>query len=61
MKTIAVLVKVVEIPIFDEGALDLVGGLVALECYPVADPAHLKLTDRGSLAGVDVLGRQHDV
>ena len=46
----------------DEGALDLIGGLVAFgHLGAVADSAHFDLADRGSLAGMDVLGAQNDI
>ena len=48
--------------VLDEGALDLLGGPVALgDLHPVGDPAHVELGHRRALAGMDVLGRQDDV
>ena len=48
--------------ILDEGALDLLGGAVALgDLHPVGDAAHVELGDRGALAGVDVLGGENDI
>ena len=44
--------------VFDEGPLDLLGGLKAQrDLDPVGDPPHVHLGDGGALAGVDILGR----
>ncbi len=62
VKAVAIFVQIVEIVILDGRLFHLVGGLVALgNLYPVADSAHFDLADRGSLAGVDVLGGQNHV
>ena len=62
MEAVGVLIEVVEVVILDRRLLDLVGGLVALRnLHPVADPAHFDLADRGSLAGMDVLGGQNHI
>src|SRR5437588_5236972 len=62
MEAVGILIEIVVVVILDRRLLDLVGGLVALRnLYPVADPAHFDLADRGSLAGMDVFGSQNDV
>ena len=44
------------------GALDLLGGLVALRrLHAVADPAHVDLGGRRALAGMEAFGVEHDV
>jgi hypothetical protein len=59
---LAVLVEEGVLPVLHEGALDLLGGAVALRhLHAVRDAAHVELGHRGALAGVDVLGRQDDV
>ena len=59
---VAVLVEIAEFAVFDVGALDLFGGLVALlGLHAVADPAHIDLGGRGAFAGVEVLGVQHGI
>ncbi|MNC97413.1 hypothetical protein D3C83_150600 [compost metagenome] len=48
--------------ILDMGALDLVGGLVALRClHAVRNPAHIDLGCRGALAGMKIFCGQNDI
>ena len=48
--------------VLDIGALDLLGGLVALHGFDaVGEPAHLDLGGGRALAGEEALGRQHAV
>jgi hypothetical protein len=48
--------------VVDEGALQLLGGLVALRhLHAVGDPAHVDLGGRRALAGMEVFGRQDDI
>src|SRR5947209_9272740 len=62
MEAVGIFVEVIEIVVLDGRLLDLVGGLVAFrDLYPVADPAHFDLADRGSLARMDVLRGANDV
>ena len=59
---IAVLIEIVEGAFVDERLFQRVGGLVALvDLHAVGDAAHLELGHRRALAGMDVLGGQHDV
>jgi hypothetical protein len=58
----AVLVEEGVVAVVDDGALDRLGGAVALgDLHPVGDAPHVQLGDRGALAGMDVLGAEHDV
>ena len=62
MEAFAVVVHELVGALLHLGALDLVGGLVALRGFhAVADPAHVELGDGRALAGVDVFGGQDDV
>jgi hypothetical protein len=62
MEAVAVLIEVLKLAILHIGALDLLGGLIALRhLYAVADPAHVHLGGWGALAGVEALGAEHDV
>ena len=47
--------------VLDDGALDLLDGLVALrDLHAVADAAHVDLRGRRALAGMEAFGGQHD-
>ena len=49
-------------PFTDDGALDLLGGAVALRhLHAVGDAAHVELGDGRALAGVDVLGGENHI
>ena len=62
MEALAVLVEEGVLAVFDESALDLLGGPVALgHLHAIGDAAHVELRDGRTLAGVDVLRRQDDV
>src|ERR1700682_3445910 len=62
MEAVGVLIEIVEVVILDRRLLDLVSGLVALRnLHAVADAAHFDLADRGSLAGMNVLGGQNHI
>src|SRR5262249_12896880 len=59
---VAIAIKIGVGALVDEGALEAVGRLVALVYFhSIRDTAHLQLGDRRSLAGMDVLRRQHDI
>ena len=54
---LAVLVEEAVLPVLDEGALDLLGGAVALgDLHAVGDAAHVDLGHRRALAGMNVFG-----
>src|SRR5262249_12818826 len=62
MEAVAVLVKVLKLAVLHVGAFHLLGRLVALRhLYAVADPAHVDLGGRGTLAGVEAFGVEDDV
>jgi hypothetical protein len=62
MKAFTVAIEVGEFAVFDVGALDLLGGLVALgHLHAVADAAHVNLRRGRALAGVEALGVHDDV
>src|SRR4051794_13633963 len=62
VKAIGIFVQIVEVVILDGRFLNLIGGLVAFgNLHAVADAAHFDLADRCALAGMDILGGQHDV
>ncbi len=62
VEALAVLVEEGVGTVIDDGALDLLGGAVALgHLHAVGDAAHVQLGHRGALARVDVLGVEHDV
>ncbi len=59
---VAVLVQEVVVPLVDEGALELLGGAVALgHLHAIGDAAHVELADGRALAGMDVLGGQDHI
>ena len=59
---VAVLVEVGVLAVLDEGALDLLGGLVALRrLHPVGDAAHVDLGRRRALAREEAFGREDGV
>ena len=61
MEAFAVLIHVLELAVLDEGAFDLIGGLVAQRHFHiVGDAAHVHLRDRRAFAGVDVLDGHDD-
>ena len=48
--------------VLDVGALDLVGGLVALRgLHAVGNPAHIDLGGRRALAGMKIFGGEDDI
>ena len=60
-EALVVLVEVVVGLLLEVGALDLLGGAVALgDLHAVGDAAHVEMGDRRALAGVDVLGLHDD-
>ena len=62
MEAFAVVVEELIVPILDMGALDLLGGLVALRgLHAVADPAHVDLGGRCAFAGMEAFRSEHDV
>ena len=62
MEAFAIVVEERVFAILDDGALDLLDGLVALRnLHAVADPAHVDLGGRRALAGMEALGGQNDV
>ena len=62
VEALAVLVEEGVLAILHEGALDLLGGAVALgDLHAVGDAAHVELGDGRALAGVDVLGGENDI
>ena len=62
MEAFAVVVEELVLAILDDGALDLLDGLVALRnLHAVADAAHVDLGGRGALAGMEAFGGQNDV
>ena len=62
METVAILIHVLMLAVFDEGALDLVGGFPALgDLHAVADAAHVDLCGGRALAGVKALGLENHV
>ena len=62
MEAFAVVVEELMLAVLDMGALDLLGGLVALRgLHAVADAAHVDLGGRRALAGMEALGGQDDV
>ncbi len=62
MEAVAVLIEELMLALLHGGALDLLGGLVALlRLYAVADPAHVNLGGRRALAGMEAFGVEHDV
>ena len=62
MKAFAVAIDELVLAILDHGALDLLGGLVALRSlHAVADAAHVDLGGRGALARMEAFGGQDDV
>ncbi len=62
MKAFAVAVEEGVLALLDIGALDLLGGAVALrDLHPVGDAAHVELRHRRALAGVDVFGKEDHI
>ena len=62
VEALAVLVEEGVLAVLHEGALDLLGGAVALgDLHAVGDAAHVELGHRRALAGMDVLRRQDDI
>src|SRR5256885_13761578 len=62
MEAVRILEDVLVLAILDKGALDLLGGLVALrDLYAIADPAHVDLGGRGALARMEAFGGQNHV
>ena len=62
MEAVAVLIEELMLAFLDGGALDLLGGAVAFRgLHAVADPAHVDLRRRRSLAGEEAFGAQHHV
>ena len=62
MEAVAIAVEELVFPVLDVGALDLLGGPVALRgLHAVADAAHVDLRGRRALAGMEVFGAQDDV
>jgi hypothetical protein len=56
-----VLVEIAEVLLLEVGALDLIGGAVAFGyLHAVGDAAHLEVRHGRALAGMDVLGVDHD-
>ncbi len=59
---VGILVEIREVRILDEGALDLLGRLVAVgRLHAVGEPAHVDLRRRRALAGMEALGGEHDI
>ena len=62
MEAVAVLIEELVLAVLHMGALDLLGGLVALRgLYPVADPAHVDLGGRRALAGMEAFSVENDI
>ena len=62
VEAVGILVEKLIFAFLDRGALDLLGGLVALlGLHAVADPAHVDLRRRRSLAGKEAFGVQDDI
>ena len=62
MVAVAVLVEEGEFAVLDEGALDLLGGLVAVGgLHAVRNAAHVDLGRRRALAGMEALRGQNDI
>ncbi|MNK77522.1 hypothetical protein D3C87_971280 [compost metagenome] len=62
VEAFAIFIKELEVQVFNESALDLLGGAPALgDLHAVNDAAHVHLRDRRALAGVKVLRGENDV
>jgi hypothetical protein len=62
VEAFAILIKERVLAVLDMGALDLLGGAVALgHLHAVGNAAHVELGDGRALAGMDVLGGQDHV
>ena len=60
--TVAVLVEIIVVVVFDEGLFDTVGGAQAFHgLHPVADAAHFQMGNGRALAGMDILGGQDEI
>ena len=58
----AVLIEILEILMLDEGLLDAVGGAQALDgLHAIGDAAHFQMGDGRALAGMNILGGQHQI
>ena len=62
VEAVAILIEILKLKLFNVGALDLIGGLVALHrLHAVRDAAHIDLGRRRALAGVEAFRRQYEI
>ena len=62
VEAVGILVEKAELVVLDMGALDLVGGLVALRgLHAVGNPAHIDLGGGGAFAGMKVFRGEDDI